>query len=104
MQNAWVEFPEATWTENAFSGCFDLRLSRLPAPARAKAARSGDPVRRDARGAQHDKSEIVFGKNQIIKTVEIQTDPLPGAYYFFPSLRKETCPGRKPGQANHAAG
>src|SRR6476661_3928321 len=29
MQNAWVEFPEATWRENAFSGSFDLRLSRL---------------------------------------------------------------------------
>ena len=26
-QNAWVEFPEATWEEDASSGCFDLRLS-----------------------------------------------------------------------------
>jgi len=45
MQNAWVEFPEATWTENASSGCFDLRLSR---------------PRRDTRAAQQDKFETFF--------------------------------------------
>jgi len=37
MQNAWVEFPEATWTENAFSGCFDLRLSGFAGRARRSA-------------------------------------------------------------------
>src|SRR6478672_7531439 len=46
-QNAWVKSPEAPWRENASSGCFDLRLSR---------------PRRDARDAQHDKSEIVLVK------------------------------------------
>ncbi len=47
-QNAWVEFPETTWAEDASSRCFDLRLFRL---------------RRDSRGAQHGKSEMVSSKS-----------------------------------------
>ena len=47
MQNAWVELPEATWTENAFLGV--LRLALIPASP-------------DTRGAQNDKSEIVLLK------------------------------------------
>ena len=36
-------------------------------PARAKAARSGDPRSPDTRGAQHDKSEIVLLKIKLLK-------------------------------------
>jgi hypothetical protein len=54
MQNAWVEFPEATWTENTSSGCFDI----------------ADPGFADVRDAEHGKSEIILVK--IIKTAEIQ--------------------------------
>jgi len=46
------------------SGCFDLRSSRLPAPVRAKATRSGGPVRRHSRGSQHDKLERIYSKTE----------------------------------------
>jgi hypothetical protein len=77
MQNAWVEFPEATWTRKCILGM--LRLALIPAscPSSRKSGAIWGPLSPDTRGAQHDKSEIVLLKNQIIKTVEIQTNPLP---------------------------
>jgi len=61
MQNAWVEFPEATWAENAFSGCFGFHPS-APEPALGTPGLALIPASPDARCAQHDKSEIVLLK------------------------------------------
>lgn len=71
------ELPETGVGRRHILGVLRLALIPLPAPVRAKAARSGDPVPRDSRGAQDDKSEMISSKETIFATGEIQTDPLP---------------------------
>src|SRR6478609_1416873 len=46
-ENVFKRTPCRSMGSNISSGCFDLRLSRLPAP-----------VRRDSRVAQHDRSDF----------------------------------------------
>jgi hypothetical protein len=66
VQNAWRELPETGAGRRNILGVLRLTLIPLPAPARAKAARSGGPASRLARQSG-DKIKIISRKKRSLR-------------------------------------